>query len=196
MEIPALVFDKIWRSKYATNKYIKKIFSGKVNFSGKSVLDFGCGTGSYAFLFDPEKYIGIDLMGKRIEYAKKHHPKYKFKKIDIKQLASEENNFDYIFIISTLHHIDDETLKKYFKLFFRILNKKGAIVGMEPCLLKNTPFKNWFMKTVDRGKFIRSEKEYKTLFGDMFLFDSQKKFTRHGLYNELFYIAYKKQNYE
>jgi len=192
MEVPSLIFDKLWRSKYATEKYVTKLLSGKINFSGKRVLDFGCGTGSYSFLFDPDKYLGVDVDGKRIAYAQKHYPKYKFQKIDANTLKIEKDKFDYIFIVSVLHHLNNKTNKKYIKQFFEILDKHGMIVGMEPCLFLNTPLNNWFMKFIDRGKFIKTEQEYQSLFKDLFLFETQKKYTRHFMYNELFYIVHKK----
>ncbi|MCK4744854.1 class I SAM-dependent methyltransferase [Candidatus Parcubacteria bacterium] len=191
MEIPPLIFDKLWRSKYATEKYITKVLSEKINFSEKHILDFGCGTGSYSFLFNPNKYLGVDVCEKRIIYAQKHYPRYKFQKIDINKFEIKKGKFDYIFIVSVLHHLNNEINKKYIKYFFKVLNNDGAIIGMEPCLFSNTPFNNWFMEFIDRGKFIKTEKGYKLLFKNLFLFKTQKKYTRHFAYNELFYIAHK-----
>ncbi len=188
MEIPALIFDKLWRSRYATEKYMKSVLLEKINFSEKRVLDFGCGVGSYCLLFDSDKYLGIDIDDKRIAYAQKHYPQYKFQKIDIKYLREK---FDYIFIVSTLHHLNNATGREYIRHLFKILDSNGAIVGMEPCLFPNTCLNNWFMKFIDKGKFIRTEKDYMSLFNGFFQFKVQKKYNRHFLYNELFYIAYK-----
>lgn len=92
MEVPALIFDKLWRTKYTTGKYITKLLSGKINFSGKRILDFGCGTGSHSFLFDSDEYLGVDINGKRIIYAQKHYPEYKFQKIDTDKLEIKKIN--------------------------------------------------------------------------------------------------------
>lgn len=88
--------------------------------------------------------------------------------------------------------MNDKINRKYIKQFFKILDKNGAVVGMEPCLFPNTLFNNWFMKFIDRGKFIRTKQAYQLLFKDLLLFETQKKYTRHFVYNELFYIAHKK----
>jgi len=192
IEIPAFIFDKIWRSQKATKKYVEDVLKKKVNFSGKSVLDFGCGAGSYCFLFDSKGYLGIDLDKKRINYAKKVYPNYNFEDILLENLCLGDKKFDYVFIISTLHHINDIEMKKYRKYLYGLLKEKGSVVGMEPCFFPKKPFNNWFMKFIDRGKFIRNEKEYKSLFGNLFSFQTKKKFIRNLFYNELFYIAHKK----
>lgn len=39
-KIPSFIFDKIWRSKWATRKDVEKILGKKIKFNGKKVLDF------------------------------------------------------------------------------------------------------------------------------------------------------------
>src|SRR3989338_3862075 len=112
--IPAFFFDRFWRSKYATKKYIENVIGDSVNFSGKKVLDFGCGTGSYSFLFDPDKYIGIDIDYDRIKYAKKNYPEYNFRYTQNDIIKNLGNNFDYVFIVSTLHHLSDNQARDCF----------------------------------------------------------------------------------
>lgn len=190
--MPAFFFDKFWRSKFATQRYVKGVIDHSINFREKRVLDFGCGTGSYSFLFDCDKYIGIDTDYDRIKYAKRTYPKYDFRHIKNGLPTNLGEDFDYIFIVSTLHHLNNDAIRKYFEQFYKILKPDGYIIGMEPCIFPDLIFNNWFMRWIDRGKFIRSEKDYKSLFEGLFNFNVQKKFRRHFVYNELFYVASKK----
>lgn len=193
-QIPAFIFDKFWRSEYATKKYVERIIGDTVNFGGKKVLDFGCGTGSYSLLFDSDKYVGVDTDRGRIEYATKHYTEYTFRHIENDSLVNLGDNFDYIFIVSTLHHLSNKQIELLTKQFHKILKPNGCIIGMEPCFFPGSTFNNWFMKWIDRGEFIRSEKNYKSLFESLFNFITQKRFKRHSVYNEIFYIASKIDN--
>lgn len=83
-------------------------------------------------------------------------------------------------------------MQEYLQELFTLLKPHGKIIGMEPCLFKNSTFNNWFMRWIDVGKYIRTEEAYKNLFKNLFDFNSIKKFKRHLVYNELFYIASKK----
>jgi len=71
------------------------------DFSGKKVLDFGCGKGDfYGFMKEkgiPVEYCGIDINRNLIEFAQRKYPEAEFTAIDIDE--SEFNRkFDIIFI--------------------------------------------------------------------------------------------------
>lgn len=192
MTIPPFIFDKIWRSKYATAKYVKNILSEKIDFKNKSVLDFGCGTGAYCTLFEPDGYLGVDINKNRIEYAKKKHSQYTFlcnKDINLEKIG---RSFDFVFLISILHHLSDKECIENIRKFHQILKSHGRVVVMEPCLFPFSWFNNWFMKFIDMGKYIRTEENYKMLFDNLFNVVVHKKFKRHFVYNEIFFSARKK----
>lgn len=190
--MPPFIFDKIWRSKYATEKFVKKILLEEFDFKNKNVLDFGCGTGSYCIFFDSDKYLGIDTDRKRIEYTKKEYPRYRFHVFDkSKNLLNLKKTFDVVFVVSVLHHLPDKDCSKYIKMFYEVLNPKGKVIMMEPCLFPKSRFNNWFMEFIDRGKYIRTEEEYKNLFRGYFNVIVHKKYKRHSVYNEIFFSATK-----
>lgn len=83
----------------------------------KSVLDFGCGTGSYNNLFKA-RYLGVDIIKEMIEQNRKKYKKKSFK--CIKNKFKTHNRFDLIYCITVLQHLDDILLFYYLKLFKKI----------------------------------------------------------------------------
>ncbi len=154
------------------------------------VLDFGSGTGANCSMFHPYYYIGIDPDNKRIDYARRQYPQYKFHVFDGKELPVENEAVDNLLIIAVLHHIHSEEIASYMKEFQRILKPTGTIIVMEPCLHKESSLCNNFMKWYDDGEYIRYEDEYIQLFQDHDYDCSViKRFRKCFLYNELFFSA-------
>lgn len=72
-----------------------------------NVLEFGCGRGRLASLFDPKQYFGVDICAAAIEVAKKVNPEHQFQLIEpFATLAT----VDAVLVYTVLHHIADEYL--------------------------------------------------------------------------------------
>jgi len=151
-------------------------------------LDFGCGTGSNCYIFDSNKYLGVDPDPERILYAKKIFPQYKFDIIK-KTVPVRDHFFDFICIFSTIHHISDKDFKIYLREFLRVLKQNGTLIVIEPCLFENSFFNNRFMNIFDEGNYIRTEKSYIDLFENMFNVSVHKRLRKFFFYNELFFSA-------
>ncbi|MDD4984062.1 MAG: class I SAM-dependent methyltransferase [Candidatus ainarchaeum sp.] len=192
MHLNPFFYEKLVRPKFLTSA-LKKTVEKEFILDNKSVLDFGCGTGSNAKLFDPTKYLGFDVDSGRIALAKKLYPGYKFKVLKTDSLSSEKKQFDIIFISATIHHISDSLFKKYLKDFKKVLKPKGRIIIIEPVFCKETRFNNWIMTLFDDGKYIRYEKQYLDLFGKDFSVVVHKRFKKCIVYNEIFFSASKKE---
>ena len=101
---------------------------------GKSILDFGCGTGFFTFLLEkyyPSKIIGLDLSEEmlKIAIAKKETKKSSAQFIlgDASKLASIlDENFDFVFSSTTTHYIQD--LNELTNNICRILKPNGTCV--------------------------------------------------------------------
>ena len=189
MELSPRLYHWIVRPKYTTDLYINNVLRSHFKFTDKTVLDFGCGIGSSSWLFPPANYLGVDLDSKRIAYAKHLYPEYNFKVFKGNSLPVASRSLDYIVIIAVLHHIAPDEIQFYLQEFRRLLKPYGKIIVIEPCLFENSRFNNRFMKFLDNGKHIRTEKGYLDFFkGNRFKVRVIQKY-RRLFYNEILFIA-------
>jgi ubiquinone/menaquinone biosynthesis C-methylase UbiE len=101
------------------------------------VLDLGCGSGQYSQIFKDKNafYFGVDFSEKLIEIAKNQYlnttinNKIQFIFANAFSLPFEDNFFDLVFSIATLHHIPSQKLRKEFiKEIKRVLKKDGILI--------------------------------------------------------------------
>ncbi len=101
---------------------------------GKSILDFGCGTGIFTFLLEqyyPSKLVGIDLSEEmlKLAIAKGNEKKSSAQFIpgDAGKLASYfDETFDLVFSSTTTHYLTD--LKELFENIHRVMKPEGACI--------------------------------------------------------------------
>lgn len=188
MHLSPYWYEKIIRPRFFVVKYIQTVLETSFDFHNKKVLDFGCGTGSNSFIFDPEYYLGVDIDTERIDLARQLHPRYSFQYLEDGKIAVADQSFDMIAVLATIHHISDDDFKGYLDEFKRVLKPGGVIVSIEPVLDTETPLNNWFMKFFDDGRYIRFENQYRDLFQE-FEVVVHKRFKKNGWYNEVFFSA-------
>ena len=128
---------KIYNSTFQKKKRVRETDEFKevlkiVQWSGKKVLDVGCGTGELAFLISKKgaKVKGIDYSEEGIDIAKKkyRHSNLSYELVDVSKKIS--GKYDVIVSIGTLEHMDKpyQMLKK----FKNHLNPNGKIVITSP----------------------------------------------------------------
>lgn len=191
MELSPKMYHWFVRPKWFTNKYngtLKSLW-GDFNFENKRVLDFGCGIGSSSCIFNPKDYIGIDCDDRRISYARRLYPSYKFELLKENKMSFLDESIDYILIMAVLHHISSSELSKYLKEFKRLLRADGKIIVMEPCFFERFHFSNWYMKSFDKGKYIRRKDEYFKIFHENNFKTNNVKRFKKWFYNEIFFTA-------
>ena len=188
MKLPPMLYG-VLRPKFIIKKYYSSI-KDMFNLENKKILDFGCGIGSYAFLFDPSDYLGVDVDEGRIAYGKKLAPAHSFLALKNCRIPLQDRSFDIIWVSAMLHHISDELCLQYIREFSRILKPGGRIVVIEPYLSPHTSLRNLFMKLADDGDYIRTEEGYLKLFDGAFKITLHRKFKK-VLYNELLFSAEK-----
>ena len=101
---------------------------------GKKVLDLGCGTGRFDFLFEKENplsILGVDISQQMLNIAKnkamKRSSKVKFIQYDINNLNTYNNEqFDFIFSSTTFHYIRD--INGLFKNMYNLLEEKAPVL--------------------------------------------------------------------
>jgi 2-polyprenyl-3-methyl-5-hydroxy-6-metoxy-1,4-benzoquinol methylase len=119
-----------WTPEGQLRRYLSLITMAG-DFSGKRVLDFGCGKGDF-WKFLKEKnifveYCGIDINENLIKLAKKNHPEAEFIAVDIDENGFNRE-FDIVFIcgvfnlrIAGIEESMKSILKKLFKLCREVL---------------------------------------------------------------------------
>lgn len=195
MELPPRLYHLLVRPNWFSNFLINYVAIHNINFNCKNALDFGCGIGSNTALFSPSHYLGIDNDPKRVEYAKRLYPDYTFRvSHENQQLPVEDTTIDYVFISSVLHHIPTDGIRFYLEEFQRISRPQGRIIAIEPCFFSGCYLANGFMSYLDRGKYIRTEKEYIDIFDECdYKTEIIDRFNELLFYNKLFFTAIHKQ---
>lgn len=125
----------------------------------KVIVDLGCGTGRFSFLFEqfkPRKITGIDISDKMIkmaeDIAKEKNSKVSFIQNDIENLSSIENNsIDFVFSSTVLHYL--KNLNVIMKEIYRILkpNGIGILSVIHPVYSAQYPIKH------ENGEFPKDE---------------------------------------
>lgn len=129
-----------------SQKYWRRL-GGRPDFSGKVVLEIGCGHGALcidAAISGAQRVIGIDLIGRRIEFAHRivaeRFPnianKIEFHQLDINEMALEDK-VDFVISKDTFEHIMN--LDQVLLSVKRVLRKGGLLItGFSP--LYYSPF--------------------------------------------------------
>lgn len=134
------------------------------------ILDIGCGPADILeFLPTKVSYTGFDTNKNYINSAKK---KYKNRGyffhgtidndlIDNDKLGS--NKYDLVFAFGILHHLSDEQVLRLFELARSVLIKGGRLISLDGCYTKKQQSIAKLLLKLDRGDFVRTEKEYVAL---------------------------------
>lgn len=139
------------------------------NLHQKKILDLGCGTGRFDFLFEKENplsILGIDISEKMITIANEksmnRDSNVKFIKGDISNFNTYiEGKFDFIFSSTTLHYISD--LKGLFSNIYNALDENGICIIsiMHPVYTAQYPVDKdgefpsddeWIVRYLDKSK--------------------------------------------
>ncbi len=179
------IYD-FWQKRISKSYYVlKQILSKHLKVDDNDlILDYGCGTGKYCLFFKPTNYLGVDIDEKNVKIAKKNFKNYTFSQIKPDNLQFSNKKFDFILVVGVLHHISDNDLIPILENFNRIIKPDGRIMVIEPILSTTSTRINKWMKFVDRGKYIRYEKDLLNLFNKNFEVKELDQFITELFYNE------------
>jgi SAM-dependent methyltransferase len=129
------------------------------------VLDLGCGTGEYAPLFSPERYVGLDLSPQFVRYASTRLPGFAFLVGDAERVPFEDHRFERVLVNGIIHHMDDGSADRLLGEVKRIVRPSGTVLIIEdvPSSAANLPGR--LMHAMDRGDHIRTAEAYTRLIG-------------------------------
>ncbi|MFP4698441.1 MAG: class I SAM-dependent methyltransferase [Eubacteriales bacterium] len=190
MQLSPEIYHKLIRPKWFVKNYLENTINNYFDFNDKIVIDFGCGVGSLTPLFKSKHYIGLDCDAKRVSYARHLNPNHSFYTIKDNRIPLKNNSVDYVLFISVLHHIPSRTIEEYTSELQRILKPEGSIVAMEPCIIPEKTVNNFFMRTFDKGKYIRTSNEYLDIFKKRhFNTNILNQFNQLFFYNKILFSA-------
>lgn len=160
------VFEKIFGADRQKKLIYRKAFKTR-----KRLLDFGCSTGNTTEAFLDFDYVGIDLDRRCIKYARdrwKEIPNVKFIAEDIFKRPFKKGYFDYVLFAGTGHHIQDSLFVPILRELLFVLNGDGEIwfydILKPP---KNSPLLTKLLANLDRGRYIRTFKQYESIFENL-----------------------------
>ena len=139
--------------------------------TGIKVLDFGSGFGNFAYLFEKNDYLGIDINSAYINRAKTLNPNYQFLNIDLSKFKLK-NKCDLVLIYGVLHHIPDNEVKLILMNIKNALVDNGKIYIYEPLPPQSIfNIKSLLMKNLDLGNYIRTNNELISLLPNDLTYD-------------------------
>ena len=158
----------VFKFQQKINNYsvVANEFQDYLKSKNKNILEVGCSTGNLAreiIDMNNNSYFGVDINKEYIDIATKSLSKGKFLQMDARKLNFDNEFFDIVMLSSILHHIDENVAKNCFKEIHRVLKKDGVVIVAEP-IVNTKSLVSIILCKLDRGHFIRSTEEYKTLF--------------------------------
>ncbi len=120
------------------------------DLTAKRLLEVGCGRGGGASFITrylkPEKYIGLDLAPKLIDYCNRQHncPDASFIQGNAIELPFPDRSFDALINIESSHNYSDK--ERFFAEVHRVLKKKGRFLFSDFRKMEELPKLNQQLK--------------------------------------------------
>jgi len=126
MPIDYNILAKDYDLTRTANINIINLFAAELPLDGKIILDFGCGTGNFAYVISKltaAKIYGVEPSGGMREKALE-------KGIDARcgdhsMIPFEDGFFDFIYMTDVIHHVPD--MRLMFSQFRRVLKRGGLV---------------------------------------------------------------------
>lgn len=132
--------------------------------NGNKILDIGCGTANILEYLPKVKYTGFDISQKYIDAAiKKYAEKGFFFCKEVTKGVIKEKEFDIILALGVLHHLNDRECAELYDLAQNSLKQNGRLITIDACYVETQSIFEKYIISIDRGKYIRTIKEYLAL---------------------------------
>jgi SAM-dependent methyltransferase len=127
------------------------------------VLDLGCGTGEYAPLFAPNRYVGIDLWPPFVRYASRRLGDFSFVVGDAQRLPFPDGGFPCVLVNGVIHHMDDDSARRLLAEVSRVVQPSGTVLIIEDIPSSGLNLPGRLMHALDQGDHIRTPLTYRSL---------------------------------
>ncbi len=123
-DVKAIINPPIWDSYHYVSVLLRKTYERAIEKIPKQnkkfvILDYGCGSKPYKYLFENhiEKYIGVDIGD---------NPHADFQILPGERLKFEDNTFDIVISSQVLEHVQE--VDEYVNECYRVLKKDGCLL--------------------------------------------------------------------
>ena len=182
------IMYRIWQLPFAYQK-MRPVRKDASLPKATRVLDVGCGPGTNAKYFQHTDYRGLDINDRYIENARRRYPG-EFIQCDVRKYEPDDGQaFDYIFLNSFLHHIDDQNTQKILQCLHNLLTPNGSIHILDLVLPENRSIARWLAKK-DRGDYARPFERWREIFSNVFTTVHCKPFAVRGIGIKLWSMVY------
>jgi len=179
---------RLWQAPFVERKLAPFLAHCDLSRGGR-VLDVGCGPGTNARLFAHAEYLGLDLNGAYVQYARRRH-RGRFVEADARSFrAGAGDTFDCILVNSFLHHLTTEDVREVLRNLAGLLAEGGAIHILE-LVLPADPGVPRLLARLDRGESARPAEEWRALFAEQFATEAFEPYVVGALGVPLWHMVY------
>ena len=133
----------------------------------RRVLDVGCGPGTNTHWFASADYVGIDVNPAYIADARRRTGRTFIVADVTTYVVDPSERFDFIFLNSLLHHIDEESVRRLLAHLATLLTDDGHVHILD-LVRPDPPTIARFLADWDRGDHPRPLAEWTSLFTQAF----------------------------
>lgn len=130
------------------------------------VIDIGCGPAQALRWLPGVTYIGLDTNEAYIAFAKRTYGEQGTFIIGDTHSVRNDARFkdaDIVLAIALLHHLGDEEATHCIRFAYDALREGGRFISHDPCWIPNQGAFSKFIMSIDRGRNIRTEDQYRQL---------------------------------
>ncbi|MFC1825540.1 glycosyltransferase [Thermodesulfobacteriota bacterium] len=114
---------------------------------GRSILEFGCGTGELLNSLRPKKGVGIDFSPEMLKIAKNKYPDLEFREADMESTDHWGETFDFLIMADVVGHLQDieeafrrlrpfcrrstRVIISYYNFFWEPILRIGELMGFK-----------------------------------------------------------------
>jgi len=116
------------------------------------------------------EYIGFDVSERLIKRARRvYGDRGQFYCKDLNDKSCRElGEFDIVIATGVVHHLDDDEALRLFELSRSVLRPGGRLVTLDGCYTETQSRVARRILSMDRGRFVRTEAEYRRLASQQF----------------------------
>jgi SAM-dependent methyltransferase len=133
----------------------------------------------FSFLSASE-YVGLDSNPEYTLRARRLYPNAQFVCQSVTEYKVPQSEyFDLVLALGIVHHLEDSEAVQLFRIAQTALKPEGRLITLDGIWLPNQSWFSKFLLRIDRGTFVRGEKEYIELA--LTSFSKIKPTVRHDL---------------